>query len=351
MVTRNNDRLTLSLAVASVTLLLIVPDPAGAAIEPAELASSFVEHMETLDQIDADRIKEAKLIIKEAESASDAIPEALAVLYPEYEQAAIDAEESDDAKKLLKPFVDTDDRYLAADASFYLARSLMNQQRYEDALPLLKRLTADLEKYSAHRDVTLYFVGIAQAGLLEHKQAVDSLMTFLQDAPDAPERLRVSAWRKVQDLQAIEEGKLDDVYQRMDFSRRRLELEKTDQPTQQQQDRIVKMLAQLIKEEEKKEVSSSSKNTKQPNQQHKPQQASNQQKPSQNPGSKSQSPGNSRNANGKVVDKTYDDAPASPWSRLRDRSRDPANNAVKEKLPARYRDIVEKYYEAANQTD
>jgi len=49
-----------------------------------------------------------------------------------------------------------------------------------------------------------------------------------------------------------------------------------------------------------------------------------------------------------VVRKSYDDSPASPWSRLRDRSRDPANNAVKEKLPARYRDIVEKYIEAAN---
>ena len=46
--------------------------------------------------------------------------------------------------------------------------------------------------------------------------------------------------------------------------------------------------------------------------------------------------------------KNYDDSPASPWSRLRDRSRDPANNAVKEKLPARYRDIVERYMEAAN---
>jgi hypothetical protein len=49
-----------------------------------------------------------------------------------------------------------------------------------------------------------------------------------------------------------------------------------------------------------------------------------------------------------VVQKSYDDSPASPWSRLRDRSRDPANNALKEKLPARYRDIVEKYTEKAN---
>jgi len=62
---------------------------------------------------------------------------------------------------------------------------------------------------------------------------------------------------------------------------------------------------------------------------------------------KGQKGGSSSNPNGKVV-KTYDDSPASPWSRLRDRLRDPANNAVKEKLPARYRDIVEKYRAAAD---
>ena len=49
--------------------------------------------------------------------------------------------------------------------------------------------------------------------------------------------------------------------------------------------------------------------------------------------------------------KTYEDVPASPWGKLRDRSRDPANNAIKEKLPAPYRGIVEKYMEKANGGD
>ena len=75
----------------------------------------------------------------------------------------------------------------------------------------------------------------------------------------------------------------------------------------------------------------------------KPQQAKN--KPQQK---KSQSGKNAKASDGKAVVKTYEDTPASPWSRLRDRSRDPANNAIKEKLPAKYRDIVEKYMEKAN---
>ena len=39
--------------------------------------------------------------------------------------------------------------------------------------------------------------------------------------------------------------------------------------------------------------------------------------------------GTSNNPNG-VVRRTYDDGPASPWSQLRDRTRDAANNAVKQ---------------------
>jgi hypothetical protein len=132
----------------------------------------------------------------------------------------------------------------------------------------------------------------------------------------------------------------------MDFSRRRLQLTETGEATQQEQGEIVKMLATLIKEQEKKECNSSCKKGSKPKPSEK--QASGE-KPEQKPGSsKSQKGGTSSNPNGQVVKKSYDDSPASPWSRLRDRSRDPANNAIKEKLPARYRDIVEKYYEAAN---
>ncbi len=137
---------------------------------------------------------------------------------------------------------------------------------------------------------------------------------------------------------------MGDVYQRMDFSRRRLSQIMPGEDTQKQQEKIVNMLAKLIKEQEKKEASSSSKDQKNTKQEQQQQQQASKDKQQ----SKSQTGGQSNNPNGEVVEKSYDDGPASPWSRLRDRSRDPANNAIKDKLPARYRDIVERYYEAAN---
>jgi len=281
--------------------------------------------------------------------SSDGLTDSLIEIYPKYSAAveSSDVENVDQAIKLLGPLAESKDKFLAADANFYLARTLMNSERYEEAMPLLDQLMGEMGAYSAHQGSAQYFKGVAQAGLLQNQQAIDSFMEFVAEYPNAPERLRVSAWRQVQQLQGIEEGKLDDVYQRMDYSRRRLTQIETGDKTQEEQSKIVAMLTKMIKEEEKKEASSSAKKggTWEAGKQASGQKPS--EKAESQSSGKGQKGGQSNNPNGKVV-KTYDDSPASPWSRLRDRLRDPANNAVKEKLPARYRDIVEKYRAAAD---
>lgn len=312
-----------------------------------KVIASFVDHLDSLDQLSA--AQKTKLKNSVADPSATTITDGLLLIYPDY-AAAIESSDGDDVAsgiKQLSPLAESSDLFLAADASFYLARTLMNSEQFESAVPHLDRLTHDLAKYSTHLGDVQYYLGVAQAGMMQNETAIQSFMEFLQFNPDAAERLRVSAWRQVQELQAIEAGKLADVHQHMDFSRRRLELIETDQTTQKEQDEIVKMLGQLIKEQEKKECNSSCKNSKntEPKPSDKP---SAPQPPQQSKPSNSQQAGSSSNPNGEAIKKTYDDSPASPWSRLRDRSRDPANNAVKEKLPARYRDIVEKYYEAAN---
>lgn len=317
-------------------------------ISDAQLMQSFLTHVDSLESI-AERRDEVKdTIAQYDDSITDAVTEGLIQIYPEYAVAveSSDAEQVDQAERLLTPLTMAEDKFLAADATFFLARTLMNSQQYERAIIHLEKLSGELSEFSAHRGPALYFTGLAETGLLRKDDAMKSYMRFLTENPDAPERMRVSAWRQMQELQAVEDGKLEDVYRRMDYSRRRLELAKTDQSTQEQQDKIVDMLNALIKKEEKKEASSSASSSKKnPSQKQKNQQA---QKPKSPKPSKSQQGGSSSNPNGEAIVKTYDDSPASPWSRLRDRSRDPANNAVKEKLPARYRDIVERYMEAAN---
>lgn len=315
-----------------------------------KVVASFLKHLATLESVeDQQKIDVKKTVEALGQSSPEALTEGLIRLYPDYLKAveSSDAESVDTAVELLAPMAQSDDKFLAADASFYLARTLMNSERFEDAMPRLEQLIGDLGEFTVHQGSAQYFIGVAQAGLLKNDDAIKSFMQFLQFNPEAPERLRVSAWRQVQQLQSIQEGKLDDVYQRMDYSRRRLELIETDETTQTEQDKIVKMLTKLIKEEEKKECSS---NCKKDSKSDASKKAAEEKQAQKKPGEskKSQKGGTSNNPNGKAVAKSYADSPASPWSRLRDRARDPANNAVKEKLPARYRDIVEKYTEAAN---
>ncbi len=317
-----------------------------------QVLSAFSDYVQDSTVLDGQQKKEVQQIIDEygSEAASDAITESLVVLHDGY-GSAIEVSDEDDATAThdaLQPFANSDDKYLAADASFYLGRALMNAEQFELAEPLLARVQSELADFNVHIGHARFYQGIAQAGLLNYSDAIQTLTDFIQSYPAAPERLRVAAWRQIQQLRSIKEGKMEDVYQRMDFSRRKLSLIEPGEQTQEQQQKIVNMLAKLIKEQEKKEASQSQskdqKNTQQQQQSKPEQQQAN--KPQQQ--GKSQQGGTSNNANGKVVKKAYDNGPASPWSRLRDRSRDPANNAIKDKLPARYRDIVERYYEAAN---
>ena len=295
------------------------------------------------------------------ESPDTAITESLIAIYPEFGQAIDDADFEDlgTAVAALTPLTNHEDRFLVADASFYLARTLMNGEKYEDAVPLLESLTGELGEHSAHRGVAQYYMGVAQAGLLNNVAALKSFAKFLESNPDSAERLVDNAGTQILELAQVQKGKLSDVRQRMDFSRRRLQLTETDDETQSQQNKIVAMLGKLIKEEEKKEHSqkqSGKPKDKKDKKQGKENSDSNQkQQGQQQPGkpnqSKSQSGQSSSQPNGVAEVKTYDGSPASPWSRLRDRNRDAANNAFKDKLPARYRALVEKYNEKADGED
>ena len=299
------------------------------------------------------------ILADNVESPDTAITESLIAIYPEFGLAIDDADFEDlsTAVAALTPLTNHEDRFLAADASFYLARTLMNGEKYEAAVPLLKSLTGELGEHSAHRGVAQYYTGVAQAGLLENKKSIKSFVKFLEFNPDSAERLIDNARTQVLELQQVEQGKLSDVRQRMDFSRRRLQLTETDDETQNQQQKIVTMLGKLIKEEEKKEASQQQQQSGKPDK--KKEQGensdSNQKQGQQQPGkpnqSKSQNGSSSSQANGVAQVKTYDGSPASPWSRLRDRNRDAANNAFKDKLPARYRELVEKYNEKADGED
>lgn len=284
------------------------------------------------------------------EKEDDGISAALTALYPGYGEAVQAADQSDASTAVtrLAPFAsETSNPWLAADATWYQARSLMNEERFEEAVPLLEQLTGKLASQSPHLAEAHYYVAACHAGMLQVELAIPAFSAFLEDFPEASERLRVSAWRQLQVLQESADPKMSAITSRMQYSRRRLDIEESGEQTQTEQGRIVQLLAELIQEQQKKECSNGNSSKNKAKQQKEQQQANNKQSSPQKQ-SQSQKGGMSNIANGEAIEKTYDNGDASPWSRLRDRSRDSANSAIKEKLPARYREIVERYNDAVS---
>lgn len=275
-----------------------------------------------------------------------AITEGLCELYPEYSKALEMMGEEDLSPSIaaLTKLAKSDDPFLAAEATFYLARAYMLDERYEEALPLLRQVVGERSTQTVQVGNALYLEGVANSRLLNRQEAIAALERFIDENPNAPERMRVGAWRQLQQLKSLKEGTLSDVYDRMDYSRRHLKLAKTGEKTQQRQDEIVAMLNKLIKEAEDRESQSSQSQSKckKCGKQGCQGECEGQ---GEGEGQNKGKGGSSKNADG-VARKTYNNGPQSPWSKLRDRDRDPVYSAIKERFPARFEHIIEQYYKS-----
>ena len=56
--------------------------------------------------------------------------------------------------------------------------------------------------------------------------------------------------------------------------------------------------------------------------------------------------GGSKGTDGDSVKRLHRGGPQSPWSQLRDKQRDPVFNAIKDKFPGRYQQLIEQYYKS-----
>lgn len=315
-----------------------------------EIINRFLESIEKNTSLDAELKKEVVTSVTQLRddqfSADAAITEGLMLMYPEFTKALelVGNDEVEQAISAFQKLTTHENKFLAAEAKYFIARAHVYDENYEAALPVLK----DFEKSNAQDSVqsgnALYLKGIALANTLNNKESIKALTEFLDKYPNASERMRVGAWRQLQLVSSIKKDSLGDIFQRMEFSRRRLSLERTDQQTKIEQDNIVKMLNTMIKKAEDQEKKGNC-NCKKPG---------DQEKPGEGQG-KSEGKGKSNNGQGSknpdgFAKRTFGNGDTSDWSKLRDRERDPAFNALKEKFPARYKELVEQYYKSFQKT-
>lgn len=282
----------------------------------------------------------------DAYSRSSAITAALRELYPDYQAAlaALGEENLESAMAGLHKLITSDDPYLAADATFYLARANMLTERYEEALPFLSDISSKWAGKTLHGPEAMFLSGVSQARLLNRKEAIALLTKYLSENPDAPERMKIGAWRQLEQLKLVKDETITDVFERMDFSRRKLALQDAGKRTQEEQKKIVEVLAKLIKEAEEKECDckGSGKGKGQGKGQGEGE--------GEGAAGKGQGKGKNGGGNAQAVDdplkRMHREGPQSPWSKVRDRERDPAYSAIKTKFPSRYEKLIEQYYKS-----
>jgi len=341
--------------VASLSVWVLASTAESAPNDVNTVLDGFVAAVEANPSFSGEQKRQVSLLVKELRQTQEdrgaAITESLRLLYPEFKDAlaAVGDDNLGAAIGGLEKLGRSSDPYLAAAATFYLARAQLLDERFEDALPFLADLEGKWADKTANGGEVLFLRGVAEVALLKHQEAAKSLAQFLSEYPDAPERMRVGAFRQLEQLKQFQEGTLSDVHLRMDYSRRRLVLEETGVETRQQQDKIVEILGKLIQEAEERESKSKGGGSGKSQKQGQPGESQ-----GQAPGEGSQggaTGGGSKGIDTDALNRLHRGGPQSPWSKLRDKERDPIYSAIKEKFPARYQQLLEQYYKSFQDDD
>lgn len=249
------------LSAASLVLCLsLVTLHSSAAGEPANadrVIDGFLEACEAGDWLNEKQGQKARDIVsrlrRDGSTAGAAITEALRETCPDFAAAlkALSDKDGAGAVSRLRPLAAAENPYLAAESSFFLAKAYVQQDDYEQAVPLLEELVGKHSGHSLRVGEAMFLRGISEMHLLRRIEAMASFAAFLQDNPNASAPILAAARQNLELLEQLELGSLEDIHDQTQYSERRLSLERSGKETQEVQDQIVAMLTSLIEQMEK----------------------------------------------------------------------------------------------------
>lgn len=261
------------------------------------------------------------------ESAKYAVDSLLREVYPAYKKACDLAEDDDPrgALELTKVIEANKGPYVSAYARYQLARVFLGADDPEQsAFILAEFVEKDLSQTPLDSEV-IYFYGNALAMIPERERAIRFFAAFLQQFPDAPERLRSSAAQIKAELEQ-QEGVLHDLSDVMKMCERKIRKTDTGKETQDKQKMVIDELEKIIKMLEQQENQSGG-------------------APGGpggiKPASESKLPGGEATVGklNKVPPKV-----AAKWGNLKDKKRKEIEAELNEKLSPRYRKMIEDFY-------
>lgn len=217
---------------------------------PADaFVDDFANAFEKKESIPAD-VRSAAMDRVKAKPTAQAVSSALRTLYPELDNAILEADPAKSIESLIK-LTETGDPFLSAEAHYAIGRRLFADLKHEQALPLFKKVANELASHSLRAGEATYYLGVCQEKMLLKKDALgtfETMVAFFGD--DVSKRLRDDAVTRIAQLQQDVDGSLGDVANHMGFSERKLVLTDTGERTIEVQDHIVAMLDSLIEQAE-----------------------------------------------------------------------------------------------------
>lgn len=320
-----------------------------------QVIDRFVEHVKADDKLSA----QAKSAVvdgwKQHRSDEDAegfLLAGLSIVSEPFKTglSAIEAEKYADAEAALKPLAQSADAYLSLNASGLLARALVEQDRLEDAEPVLKKLAeneSDLIAKTFLETEIDFMLGYAQLSNLHYDEASESLQRFEYEHPDAPDRFRLPAHQMLTELKGRRPEQLGDISDLMVYSGRRLSNGEPGKPVQISQGKAVDLLTKLIAESEQREQQQKGQGAKSCKEcqgkgcskcQGGPKNTLN----PKSPANKSALPG----GQGQIgqLERSAEARPGEEWGKMRPEERERVLQSLRRTFPSRYRQLVEQYY-------
>ncbi|HSA25757.1 MAG TPA: hypothetical protein P5159_04450 [Phycisphaerae bacterium] len=312
-----------------------------------ELIDRFVAHVQGWPDVEPaakKAVAEGWKTHREEKEPQGFLTAALAIVSPMFRTAldAIEKEEYAIAEKVLGPLMTDKDGYVALHATAMLARALVEQDRTDEAEPLLAALVGReaelMEKTFLEAEVD-FLAAYCQVSDLRYEEALASLQRFELQHPGAADKYRLPARQMLQELSVRRPEGLGDVSDLMTYASRRLAKGNAGQPVRDKQQRAVELLDKLIQDAEEQE--------KQQQQQQR---------------AKGGKGGQGGKAEGTPVAPAGDSMlpsgeggkgplhrratarPGEQWGQMRPEERQRILQSLRESFPSRYRQLVEQYY-------
>lgn len=272
--------------------------------------------------------------------------QALTLMSPDFRSGmeAYDADQFEDAVARMGELRGDDNPFVAINASVMEIKALVHLERLAEAGERIEQLRTDrggaIDEHSFLGAELEFLRAYCLLSDQQFDEAGAALEAFLQDRPDAPQRLSLAAQQMLAELENRLPGRMGEVVDLMQFSSRRLRDGDSGDKLQGRQQRIVELLDRMVEEEEKKEQSCKNKSgSGEGGGQGSPQQGQAPQSPMQQStlpggGSADQMLREGRRAN-----------PGEMWGAMPPAERERVLQALRESFPSRYRQLVEQYYE------